>query len=373
MAINIQQTTTPNCEDRSGEYKPDIITYHIAEGGYDGTIIWSKNPASGVSSNFVVSRTGRVTQLVPIRKRAWANGTTESSSKKYYYGRSTNKYILERRINANDYTISIENEGFYDKTGGRLTDLQLKANIQLTQYIREQVKAIYGITIPIDRDHLIGHCEISPKEKPYCPGGQFQWDELIHGVKVAAGEIKEDRIIDVIDNNKDIVKEINSELYEVGRKIILNNAFIFNNSISTEYNRISGTYYIYDGKEIDGRYRITNSTARVGKTPIDSNVSGYIQKSSIPNITIDTVIVPVIVKVKPINVFGIGRAVTLVNTSLYTSSTATQSAGRLNGVYYIYDGKEIDGRYRITNSKKKVAQGPLEINVSGFIDKSAII
>jgi len=272
MSINIRQTTTPNCEDRIGDYKPDMITYHITEGGYEGTIEWEKNPSSGVSSNFVVSRTGRITQLVPITKSAWANGTTESSTKKYYYGRSTNKHILERKGNANDYTISIENEGFYEIMGGALTDMQLKANIELTQYIREQVKSIYGIDIPIDRDHLIGHCEINPKEKPYCPGDRFQWDKLIYGVKVAAGEIREQ-----------------------------------------------------------------------------------------------------LVTVKPINASDIGRAITLVNASLYTSSTITKSAERLNGVYYIYDGKEIDGRYRITNSKEKVAQEPLSINVLGFIDKSVII
>lgn len=372
MGINIQQTTTPNCEDRIGEFKPDIITYHITEGSYDGTILWAKNSSSGLSFNFIVSRTGRIIQLVPIQKRAWANPTTMTSNKKYYYGRSINKHVLDRRCNANDYTISIANEGFYDKTGGALTSLQLQANIQLTQYIREQIKSIYGVTIPIDRNHLIGHYEVSPKENLNCPGNQFQWDELIYGVKVAAGEIKENKIIDIINNN-DSIKEIDSELYEVGRKIILNNAFIFPTSTSTSYNILSGTYYFYDGKNINGRYRITNSLTKVGKAPIENNIFGYITKESIPTVTIDTDVVSVIVKVELINRFGIGRAVTLTNASLYTSSIIPHSAGRLNGVYYIYDGKEIDGRYRITNKKEKVAQEPLSINVLGFIDKSMII
>ncbi len=373
--MNIRQTTTPNCEDRIGEYKPDIITYHITEGSYDGTIAWEKNPASGVSSNFIVSRTGRITQLVPINKSAWANGTTESSTKKYYYGRSTNKHILERKGNANNYTISIENEGFYGITGGALTNMQLKANIELTQYIREQVKSIYGIDIPIDRDHLIGHCEINPKEKPYCPGDRFQWDELIYGVKVAAGELRDQLVTVIIDDAKEVIveEEIDLELYEIGRKMILQDTFIFPNSTSTGYSKMSGTYYIYDGKSINGRYRITNSPTKIGKTPINNNISGYIQKSSIPDVTIDTDIVSVVVNVKPVNIFNIGRAITLVNASLYTSSTITKSAERLNGTYYIYDGKEIDGRYRITNNKEKAAQEPLSINVLGFIDKSVII
>ncbi len=371
MGINIQQTTTPNCEDRIGEYKPDIITYHITEGSYDGTILWVKNPGSGLSFNFIVSRTGRIIQLVPLIKRSWANGTTTSSSKKNYYGRSTNKYVSERRPTANDYTISIANEGFYEKTGGALTSLQLQANIQLTQYIREQIKSIYGVTIPIDKNHLIGHSEISPKENSNCPGNQFQWEELIHGVKVAAGEIREDKTIDIINNN--LIKEIDLELYEVGRKIILNNTFIFSTPTSSIYNILSGTYYLYDGKNINGKYRITNSLNKVGKAPIENNVFGYILKESVPTVTIDTDVISVIVKVEPINRFSIGRAITLVNASLYTSSIIPHSSGRLNGTYYLYDGKEIDGRYRITNKKEKVAQEPLSINALGFIDKSVII
>lgn len=43
----------------------------------------------------------------------------------------------------------------------------------------------------------------------------------------------------------------------------------------------SGTFYIYDGKEINGRYRITNTPARAGKTPISDNVTGYVNKADL--------------------------------------------------------------------------------------------
>ena len=39
----------------------------------------------------------------------------------------------------------------------------------------------------------------------------------------------------------------------------------------------SGTFYLYDGKAINGRYRVTNKAERVGKTPIALNVSGWVQ------------------------------------------------------------------------------------------------
>lgn len=34
-------------------------------------------------------------------------------------------------------------------------------------------------------------------------------------------------------------------------------------------------YWLYDGKAVNGRYRVTNSPARCGKTPIGANVSGW--------------------------------------------------------------------------------------------------
>ena len=41
------------------------------------------------------------------------------------------------------------------------------------------------------------------------------------------------------------------------------------------------TYYIYDGVNMNGRYRITNSLSNCGKTPIGSYVTGYVKKDAI--------------------------------------------------------------------------------------------
>ncbi len=38
----------------------------------------------------------------------------------------------------------------------------------------------------------------------------------------------------------------------------------------------TGTYYVYDGVAVDGRYRVTNAKSRVGKAPIWLNVSGWV-------------------------------------------------------------------------------------------------
>ncbi len=39
----------------------------------------------------------------------------------------------------------------------------------------------------------------------------------------------------------------------------------------------TGTFYLYDGVAVNGRYRVTNAKNRVGKTPIVLNVSGWVK------------------------------------------------------------------------------------------------
>lgn len=42
--------------------------------------------------------------------------------------------------------------------------------------------------------------------------------------------------------------------------------------------KITGTYYLYDGQIVNGRYRITNSTRNVGKKPAGLYVTGWIAR-----------------------------------------------------------------------------------------------
>lgn len=62
-----------------------------------------------------------------------------------------------------------------------------------------------------------------------------------------------------------------------GKTVSLNNApfYISSDSKSVAFRR-TGTYYIYDGIQINGRYRITNTESRCGKLPIGQNVTGWV-------------------------------------------------------------------------------------------------
>lgn len=43
----------------------------------------------------------------------------------------------------------------------------------------------------------------------------------------------------------------------------------------------SGEWFIYDGKLVNGRYRVTNLESRIGKYPISVNVSSYVEPGDV--------------------------------------------------------------------------------------------
>jgi N-acetyl-anhydromuramyl-L-alanine amidase AmpD len=177
--MNIQQIKSPNCSHRRNNMAPDIVVCHITEGSYSGAVSWLCNPASEASSTVVIARDGRVVQLVDINMAPWTNGTSTKSYKPYYYKNSTSSIVRSRPMSANHYSLTIEFEGILDKTNGRLTPEQIASGAEVLQYFKREVKRIYGTDLKLDREHVLGHCEVAPKWKPYCPGPEFPYDELL--------------------------------------------------------------------------------------------------------------------------------------------------------------------------------------------------
>lgn len=61
-----------------------------------------------------------------------------------------------------------------------------------------------------------------------------------------------------------------------------------------------------------------------------------------------------------------GDVIVLKKGRLYFSSTGKTYLTR-TGTFYLYDGKKVNGRYRVTNSAKKVGKNPLALHVSGWV------
>jgi len=153
---------SPNFSSREGR-KIIAIVDHITQGAFPGCMYWLQNPVSKASSNYVVTKLGRIIQLVKEGDKAWANGIVAKPNWKIYDG-----------TNPNLYTISIEHEGM---TGDELTEAQYQA----TLFLHKELTQKYNI--PIDTDHIIGHYRIDSVKKANCPGTGFPWDRLFNDLK----------------------------------------------------------------------------------------------------------------------------------------------------------------------------------------------
>lgn len=66
--------------------------------------------------------------------------------------------------------------------------------------------------------------------------------------------------------------------YQKGDSVKLNKTPLYASAYATKVSsRKTGTFYIYDGEKINGRYRITTSKSRCGKKPVGLNVTGWVK------------------------------------------------------------------------------------------------
>jgi N-acetylmuramoyl-L-alanine amidase/Bacterial Ig domain len=120
----------------------DRIVVHVTQGAFWGSIRWLRSDRSHASSHYIVSRRGRIVQLVHDSDIAWHAGNW--------------------RVNAE--SIGIEHEGWVDDPAG-FTDAQYRASARLAAYIARRA------LMPIDRHHVIGHHEVPNPFDPSKLGG----------------------------------------------------------------------------------------------------------------------------------------------------------------------------------------------------------
>ena len=70
--------------------------------------------------------------------------------------------------------------------------------------------------------------------------------------------------------------------YAAGEAVKLLKTDIFKSSLAKQpAGQLSGTYWIYDGLNLNGRLRITSSKNRVGKKPLVENVTAYVDAKAL--------------------------------------------------------------------------------------------
>lgn len=119
-----------------------FIVIHVSEGGFLGTVSWLRDPRAHASANFVVSRSGRVQELVPLHDIAWHSGNWA----------------------VNTQSVGIENVGFTNDPAG-FTGPEYRAAARLAAVVARRA------LIPIDRQHIIGHYQVPDPNDPTQGGG----------------------------------------------------------------------------------------------------------------------------------------------------------------------------------------------------------
>ena len=129
--LHVLIKATPNKTD-SNRTRATIngIVIHDTEGRFIGSIHALQNPRVDGSAHFVVSRRGQIVQLVPVSDVAWHSGNSWW----------------------NLHSIGIEHEGWAGRRA--YTEKEYRASAQLVAYLAHRW------SIPIDRDHIIGHAEV---------------------------------------------------------------------------------------------------------------------------------------------------------------------------------------------------------------------
>lgn len=118
------------------------IVIHVTEGPFWGSVSWLQNEHAHASAHYVVSRGGKIVQLVRQSDIAWHAGNWA----------------------VNTQSIGIEHEGVTDDPAG-FTLPEYRASARLVAWIAR------AAGIPIDRQHIIGHNEVPDPNDPLLMGG----------------------------------------------------------------------------------------------------------------------------------------------------------------------------------------------------------
>lgn len=191
----IETALSPNFRRGRQGYSIIAIVNHITDGLMPGTLNWMLSTESKVSAHYLVTKTGRIIQMVADEDTAYAVGNVNQPTWTLYDG-----------SNPNNYTLSIEHEAL---SGEGLTEAQYQSTMALHWQL------ISKWQIPIDRNHIIGHYVLDSINRLNDPGANFPWEQLMAdlqnklleqaGLASVAVEVDGKRVNGVIVNNRSYV------------------------------------------------------------------------------------------------------------------------------------------------------------------------
>lgn len=141
------QDRSPNQEPRPAGWKPTLLIVHYtATSSFSSPYGWLRNPLAKVSAHYLIGRDGVVAQLVDTDATAWHAGKSAWPGQRQLHGSLNATSIGYELVNRNDRAQAPTPE-------------QVAVLVQLL--VRDAQR--YGI--PLDRQHVVGHYEVSPGRK----------------------------------------------------------------------------------------------------------------------------------------------------------------------------------------------------------------
>jgi len=128
--MDIVKEPSPN--QSKTKYKKNVVVLHSTLGSFEGAKDWLKNPASSVSANYIISRSGKIVELVDPKDMAWHAGRISNPTRAAKAVMKTTAW--GSYVNPNKYTIGIEFASGYD------ADHDGKIEPNERQFTQEQIK-----------------------------------------------------------------------------------------------------------------------------------------------------------------------------------------------------------------------------------------
>jgi N-acetylmuramoyl-L-alanine amidase len=173
-----------NFERGRGDIRLEAVVWHVTEGGMPGD--WFNDPRSRASTNFAVSKAGRIEAYVALADTAFAHGIVEVA-----YADARRLIRDNWGINPNLWAASIEFEGTSaDVRAGRVpTPEQETVATHLTAWLFQDVLLRSGASgVAVDREHILMHRDISPRSR-ICPvWGEDVQERMIARVQALLAE-----------------------------------------------------------------------------------------------------------------------------------------------------------------------------------------
>lgn len=156
--------------------RPVAIVLHTPEepaDDYESTPHYFAQPGVAAGTHYYLDNDGDVYQMLPESECPYANGTKGGPGGNRVWKGQLDTWAPWATVGLsnNCQTISIEMEGYAASIGQTWNDSQHAALIALIRNIA------YRYSIPLDRDHIVGHFELATDRVD--PGATFPWDRVM--------------------------------------------------------------------------------------------------------------------------------------------------------------------------------------------------